>query len=335
MRDLLRDVPVEMASVRPRDDLSVQLDLERDVVGEVVDSQIRRWSRVLIHADNRRQLVERRDPRRDRRRKRLPQERSERHVLEGLDVARAPVVDEHRAEDVLQRALYRNRLAEARRLADHEAELELEVELLRRAEVVGLALTAWPPDLRAADDDRARAAVVADWEPAPVRRQRLLVGPEHPPHVRRVLERRVEVDVVRDRKRQLPLHLGNRYFLSLFRDQVPRQDRIARAQVDHDIALEAPDMPCDTLSLGENADLHRIPSAFSSPTGSSNEQEPIDANRSRRTQAHSSASAVRPPARKNSASSAISRVVSISSSSPKTHAASRFRKPCSPFVGSA
>src|SRR6266545_556738 len=162
MRDLLRDVPVEMASVRPRDDLSVQLDLERDVVGEVVDSQIRRWSRVLIHADNRRQLVERRDPRRDRRRKRLAQERPERHVLEGLDVARAPVVDEHRAEDVLERALHRDRLAEMTGLTNDKAELELEIELLRRAEVAGLALAVRPADLGAAGDDGSCAAVVAD-----------------------------------------------------------------------------------------------------------------------------------------------------------------------------
>ena len=136
-----------------RDDLAVQLDLERDVVREVVDAQVVERLGLLLDAGRCSQLVERRHPRRDRRGERLAEERAERDVLERLDVARAPVVDEHRAEDVLERALDRHRLAEMRRLADHEAELELEVELLRRAELAGLALPVRPADLGAADDD--------------------------------------------------------------------------------------------------------------------------------------------------------------------------------------
>ena len=54
----------------------------------------------------------------------------------------------------------------------------------------------------AADDDGAGAAVVADRKPAPVRQQRLGVGPEQAAEVRRVLERGVEVDVVGDLERQ-------------------------------------------------------------------------------------------------------------------------------------
>ena len=46
------------------------------------------------------------------------------------------------------------------------------------------------------DDDGPAPAVVADGEVPPVREQRLGVGPEEPAEVRRVLERRVEVDVV-------------------------------------------------------------------------------------------------------------------------------------------
>ena len=88
------------------------------------------------------------------------------------------------------------------RHADDEAELELDVEPSRRAEhgalgVRRLQLPVRPDDVGAADDDRAGAAVVADRQPAPVRQQRLGVGPEHAAEVRRVLERRVEVDVVR------------------------------------------------------------------------------------------------------------------------------------------
>ena len=59
---------------------------------------------------------------------RLAEERPERHVLLCLDVARAPVVHEHDAEDVLGEALDRHRLARRARHADDEAELELDVE---------------------------------------------------------------------------------------------------------------------------------------------------------------------------------------------------------------
>jgi len=44
--------------------------------------------------------------------------------------------------------------------------------------------------------------VVADREAAPVRKQRIRVRAEEPSEVRRVLERGVEVDVVRDLERQ-------------------------------------------------------------------------------------------------------------------------------------
>jgi hypothetical protein len=52
--------------------------------------------------------------------------------------------------------------------------------------------------------------VVADRQLAPVRQQRVGVGPEHPAEVRRVLERRVEVHVVADRDRQPRLDVGQR-----------------------------------------------------------------------------------------------------------------------------
>ena len=80
----------------------------------------------------------------------------------------------------------------------------------RRVGVGRLCLAVRPADRRAADDDRAGAAVVADRQVAPVRQQRLRVGPEHPAEVRRVLERGVEVDVVGDRERQLRLDLVER-----------------------------------------------------------------------------------------------------------------------------
>src|SRR5262249_37590079 len=81
---------------------------------------------------------------------------------------------------------------------------ELDVELLRRR-VHGVGrvdLTAGAHDVGAADDDRARTAVVRDGHPQPVRADGSAVGPEDPADVRRVLERRVEVDVVGDLERQ-------------------------------------------------------------------------------------------------------------------------------------
>src|SRR5262249_32754549 len=53
--------------------------------------------------------------------------------------------------------------------------------------------------------DRPGPAVVADRQPVPVGKQRLLVGTEHAPEVRRVLAGRIEVDVVGDLERKAEL----------------------------------------------------------------------------------------------------------------------------------
>ena len=88
----------------------------------------------------------------------------ERAVLPRLDVARAPVVDQQHAEDVVERALDGHRLAERARHADDEAQLELDVEAHARAEdrrvVAGLAALA------------ARAGGSASRSPPPCRRAR-------------------------------------------------------------------------------------------------------------------------------------------------------------------
>ena len=76
---------------------------------------------------------ERHDPGRDRGGERLPQERAERLVLPALDVARAPVVDEHEAEHVVGRLGGRDARAERVAGAGDEPELELDVEPLRSA----------------------------------------------------------------------------------------------------------------------------------------------------------------------------------------------------------
>ena len=97
----------------------------------------------------------------------------------------------------------RDRRPERGPVAGHEAELELEVQPRARAErrLAGVRRR-WALPERAAhrcprDDDRGRAPVVADRQVLPVGQQRVGVRPEHLAEVGRVLDRRVEVDVVR------------------------------------------------------------------------------------------------------------------------------------------
>ena len=101
-----------------------------------------------------------------------------------------------------------DRRAERRAVAGDEAELELDVKARLGAERRRVArlgrrpLAARAADRRAAHDDGARAAVVADGQVAPVGHQRVAVGPEHPAQVRGVLDRGIEVDVVADLDRE-------------------------------------------------------------------------------------------------------------------------------------
>ena len=85
-------------------DLAVELDLQREVERPVaLGPQVGQRLRVLRARRHEVGLErgQRHDPGRDRGRERLAQERAERLVLPALQVARAPVVDEHEAEDVL------------------------------------------------------------------------------------------------------------------------------------------------------------------------------------------------------------------------------------------
>ena len=125
--------------------------------------------------------VERRDPRGHRGRERLGQERAQRAVLPRLEVARAPVVDQQHAEDVVERAVDGHRLAQGARHADDEAQLELDVEAHARAEDrrfvrrargagrwAGGSASRSPPRCRHARD--SRAACGASWARAGRRR---------------------------------------------------------------------------------------------------------------------------------------------------------------------
>ena len=230
VRDLLLDRPVQVPRARARDDLAVQLDLELDVIDVRLGAQVvERLGLLRLPGDPvGLEIVERRHPGADRGRERLPQERAERLVLPGLDVASAPVVDEDDAEDVLERAVDRDGLARRARSPDHESELELDVEAPARAEdgclgIRRLRLARRPPDRRSADDDRPRAAVVRDRELPPVGQERLRSGAEQLAEVGRVLERGVEVDVVGDLEREVHLDVRQRHRLAFLdtRDASP------------------------------------------------------------------------------------------------------------------
>ena len=327
--ELLRHRPVEAARVPARDHGAVQVDLERQVVGPVaLDAKVWQRLRLLRRCGDAAILEQRqrRHPRGDRRGEALAEERPERDVLPGLDVAGAPVVDEHDAEDVICERARRHRLGLRARHADDEAELELDVEASRRAvdgrvRVRRLRLAPRPADRRAADDDRSGPAVVADRQVTPVRQQRLRVGPEHPAEVRRVLERGVEVDVVRDGERQLRRHLVERdrvarsgrreRLLGRALPGVPplRQQLVERAlaQVDDGVAGAEPEVRGPAAHEGAEPLRHRTPSRFRSSTGSEKEQLPTATSCSRRTRSSSSAPATRSRQRRPAGPSSTAR----------------------------
>src|SRR5262249_26831212 len=263
-----------------------------------------------------------------------------------------------------------HRSAERAPDAHDEAELELEVEALARAEarrlVRRLRLATRPRHRRPTDHDRPRAAVIADRKMAPVREERVGVGTKEPAEVRRMLERGVEVDVVRDLERQMYLDVVERDQLRAAVDQLddaldgplPRtapgsEEAVEARCCEHvvtrrrrEIEDSIPDAEPDARSLAlrrEHAEADRsfhesIPSASSSPTGSKKLQLPIDHSRSRRACASSSGPATR-SRHSNDSSSSLNADASDSSSalssSPKTTAASRLRNPCSPSARTA
>ena len=162
----------------------------------------------------RRQRLRRHHPGRNRGGEILAEERPERLIFPGLDVARRPVVEQAEAENVVRRAADRNGLAKLARRADVNAELELKIEIARRAVawrriVRTFALAARPLERRAADADRRSAAVIGDRHIFVVRHQRI-VGAEHAPGIAGVKDRGEEIGEVADDHRQPHLRLRHR-----------------------------------------------------------------------------------------------------------------------------
>jgi hypothetical protein len=136
----------------------------------------------------------------------------ERLVLPGLHVARRPVVEQAVAEDHRLGLLDRDGLAHPRRGAHDRAQLQLEVEAAGGAEDrrVGALWPDLPPGAahgRARHHDRRRAAVVADGQVEPVRRQRRRAAQDRA-RVLGVVPACIEIGVARDAKRQMERGAG-------------------------------------------------------------------------------------------------------------------------------
>ena len=159
----------------------------------------------------RRQRFERHHPGRYVRCKALGEKRPQRLVFPGLDVARRPVVQDAEPEDVILRLAQRHRLAERIARPDIEGDLGLVIERHGRAEGrhvgigrLGLADRALAGF--AADHDRRRAAVIGDGDMLVIGHQRV-VGPQHHADIGRVKDRRIEVGIVADLRRQPHRHI--------------------------------------------------------------------------------------------------------------------------------
>lgn len=132
-----------------------------------------------------------------------------------LDVARAPIVEQREAEDHLLGLLFGQHRAHRRRLPDHDADLEFEIQPLARSETRQLRrrrleLAAGAMDLCAADHHGRGPAVVADRDVQPVRQQRIGLVAEHGADIGGVFLRRIEIGEAGDAQWQMQLHLAHR-----------------------------------------------------------------------------------------------------------------------------
>ena len=143
----------------------------------------------------------------------LAEKRPERLVFPRLHVARRPVVEQTKSENMRGCLADRHGFAERRRRADIHAELELEIHVARwpvarRLLVLPFALALRALHRRAADAHRRGAAVIGDRHVFVVRQQRI-VGAEGAAGIGGVKDRRIEIGEVADRDRQQ--HFGLRH----------------------------------------------------------------------------------------------------------------------------
>jgi hypothetical protein len=113
---------------------------------------------------------------------------------------------------VVARAIDRDRRAVGIARAGDEPELELEVEVAARPErrtgrIRCHRLPARAPYRRAAHDDVRRTAMIADRDVAIILQERR-AGPKDRARIRRMLDRRIEVDVILDVDRKRHRDVG-------------------------------------------------------------------------------------------------------------------------------
>jgi hypothetical protein len=136
---------------------------------------------------------------------------------------------------IIASACFGQHLAHRRRLPDHDAHFQLEIEPLARTEARQLRarrlqLPARPAHFGAGHHDGGGAAVVADRHVQPVRLQRIVLAAEHDADIGGVLLRRIEIGVAGDRDRQMQLGIAIGTSARLRKLLVVAQLRIVVAQ---------------------------------------------------------------------------------------------------------
>ncbi len=177
------------------------------IVAQIIErGGIAGWAGVLRGAE-RRERVHRHDPRADGRVEALGEERTERLVFPGLQIARGPIVEDADPGDVPVRIGDVDRIAELIALADPDRHFELVIEPLRRTDrgrigIGRLGLPLGPGHFAARYAHRAGAAVIADRHVFVVRQQRI-VGAEQLADIGGVIDAGVEIGVIANVERQM------------------------------------------------------------------------------------------------------------------------------------
>jgi len=207
---LLAHVPIHVTKVGTANDLAGgssfwnDFDFERHVVVAVAFVlQVIENLGVLLWARDAKVVkgFEGDDPRGDGGAEVLAEEGAEGDVFPLLDVAGGPVVEEHKAKNVVLRLGCRDPLAERFAVEGDEGHLEFEVEETGRAEDRGLVvaeagLAHGTADGRAADDDAGGPAVVSHWHVLPVGEQGVVRVAKHLADVPGVVLAGIEIRVV-------------------------------------------------------------------------------------------------------------------------------------------
>jgi hypothetical protein len=154
------------------------------------------------------------DPGRDGGEEVFGEERAERLIFPGLDIARGPVVEQAEPADAIPRLRDRHRGAKRVVARDPDAEFELAIEPARRRvdggwRVGRLELPARAGDRGARNAHRRGAPVIADRHVLVIGQQRI-VGAEQFADRGGVVDADVEIGVVADAERQVQRAIGDR-----------------------------------------------------------------------------------------------------------------------------